>query len=30
MQFRYTDETKVIGADKGVAGLATMAERRCG
>jgi hypothetical protein len=25
MQFRYTEETKVIGADKGVAGLATMA-----
>ena len=25
MQFRYTDETKIIGADKGVAGLATMA-----
>ena len=25
MQFRYTDDTKIIGADKGVAGLATMA-----
>jgi hypothetical protein len=25
MQFRYTEETKIIGADKGVAGLATMA-----
>ena len=25
MRFRYTEETKVIGADKGVAGLATMA-----
>jgi hypothetical protein len=25
MVFRYTDQTKVIGADKGVAGLATMA-----
>lgn len=24
MQFRYTDETSVIGADRGVAGLATM------
>ncbi len=25
MQFRYTDDTKVTGADKGVSGLATMA-----
>jgi hypothetical protein len=24
MQFRYTEETKIVGADKGVAGLATM------
>jgi hypothetical protein len=25
MQFSYTEETKVVGADQGVAGLATMA-----
>ena len=25
MQFKYTDDTKVVGADRGVAGLATMA-----
>jgi Cu/Ag efflux protein CusF len=25
MQFRYTDETKVLGADESVSGLATMA-----
>jgi hypothetical protein len=24
MQFNYTDDTKVVGADQGVAGLATM------
>jgi len=25
MQFRYTEQTKVVGGDKSVAGLATMA-----
>ena len=25
MQFKYTDDTKVVGAERGVAGLATMA-----